>query len=191
MMAKRRDGKNLPQRRRLERLETLARHLRPAHLVEPPEGVVRRAAALGDGLVPGKVGWLDWLAELLFDSALAPLPAGVRSAGRDERRLLYRLRASCAGADEEAPQLDLRIRREPSGAVELTGQLLPPWPEARVVARGGRVRREGALGANGEFLLRSLPARAAHLRLEIEGSGRQRLVLEELPSLPVGPREGA
>ena len=153
--------------------------LKGSHLHEPSQGTLRGVIALGSQLPEKKAP--PWWAVLVFDSAAEPIPVGVRSAGIAERRLLYQLHAR-AGA-EEACQVDLRIRREPRGTVEVTGQLLPPWKDARVEATVARTRRKQQLGEAGEFLFRGLPARAPSLRIEIQG-GQARLEIREVPLLP-------
>lgn len=162
------------------RREALARHLPGRHLVEPPERTIRHAVALAREL-PRERGWIAWVAELVFDSALSLQRAGVRAAGREERRLLYRVRPRPRGRGRDAAELDLRLRRDPRRGVELTGQLLPPWRGARVIARTGRVLRTAAVGPRGEFLLRGLPARAESFELRIEAPGPRRLVVEKVP----------
>lgn len=162
------------------RREALARHLRGGNLVEPPERTIRRALALARGL-PRRPGWIAWVAELAFDSTLSPQPAGIRAAGRGERRLLYRLRPRSRTRGREAAELDLRLRRDARGRVELTGQLLPPWPGGRAVGTAGRARRTAALGPRGEFVLRGLPARAEAFDLRIEAPGPKKLLVEKVP----------
>jgi len=162
--------------------DTLARALRGEHLAEPPAATLRRAIALAAEL-PRKRGFLSWVADLVFDSALSPEPSGVRAARRTERRLLYRATPRPRRRPlREAAELDLRLRRDAQGRVELTGQILPPWPGGRAVVRAGRLRRVARLGPHGEFLVKTLPARAESFRLEIEGPDRARLVLERVPA---------
>jgi hypothetical protein len=156
--------------------------LRGRHLQAPSAGALRKAQALGSGLDSRPAGGLQWLADLVFDSAAQPLPVGVRSAAAGQRRLLYEARSDSAA--EERCQLDLRVRREPAGTIELTGQLLPPWVHARVEATVGRTRRKKTLGESGEFLMRRIPARAGSIRLEIRGENGEQLVVQELPLLP-------
>ncbi len=156
--------------------------LKGTHLQAPSAGALRKARALGSRLRSRPVGVLQWLAELVFDSAAQPLPVGVRSAATGQRRLLYEARAGAA--TEDRCQLDLRVRREPAGTIELTGQLLPPWVRARVEATAGRTKRKKILGESGEFLMRGIPARAETLRLEILGEDGEQLVLQEVPLLP-------
>jgi hypothetical protein len=121
---------------------------------------------------------LGSLVQLVFDSALQPVPAGVRGGG-GERRLLFEIGKEAG--EKEACQLDLRLRREESGTVEILGQLLPPTRGGSVRARAARTRREARLGESGEFLLRGLPAQAASFRLEITRPDRTSITIEEVP----------
>jgi hypothetical protein len=113
---------------------------------------------------------------------MQPVPLGVRGGG-GERRLLYKVQA-----EEEAGQLDLRIRQEPGGTAEVVGQLLPPWPGARAEIRAARVAKTAVLGDGGEFLVRGLPAKAQRFRLKIERPDRSSIVIESVP-LPSASRE--
>ena len=82
---------------------------------------------------------------------------------------------------DEGAELDLRLRREPRGTVELTGQILPPIPDAWIEARSARTRRRQRLGKEGEFLVRGFPAASGTLRLEICREGSDPLVVEDIP----------
>ena len=156
--------------------------LRGKDLHEPPQGALRKALALGSRLVSGARG-SHWLIELLFDSAVEPLPAGVRGSTAD-RRLLFEARME---SDEAAGyQLDLRLRRARTGSLEVTGQILPPLLGGRVNARAGRVRRSQALGDTGEFVLRGLPRAADSLELQLEQADGSTLELPGIPLLPEG-----
>jgi len=153
-----------------------AEALKGRTLREPPAAVVRRAIALGHGLRSRSARGLDWLVELLFDSTAQPLPAGVRGAAGAERRCLYgarRAEASC--------QVDLRLARGPRGAVELTGQILPPPKGGWVEATIGKSSRRRKLGKTGEFVFRRLPGHARTLKLEILGEDARSLVIDDVP----------
>jgi len=160
----------------------LAETLAARSLREPPDGVLRRAIALGSEL-PAKTGAVQWIIERLFDSALEPLPVGVRSAGSSERRLLYEARPSGEG---EKRQVDLRLRRVADGGFELTGQCVPPLPGARVEVQAGRARKRETCGPSGEFLVRDLPAGSASLSLSIVGDDGAPLVIGDIPA-PAAP----
>jgi hypothetical protein len=156
--------------------------LKGSHLRSPSAGALRKARALGSRLASGPVGGLQWLADLIFDSAAQPLPVGVRSARSGQRRLLYKIQSGSGAA--ERCELDLRVRCEPAGTIELTGQLLPPWARAHVEVSAGRTKRKKALGESGEFVIRGIPARAEALRLEIRGEDGEQLVVQEVPLFP-------
>lgn len=155
--------------------------LRTRHLHEPGRAALSKALALGGHLESSRGGAANWLATLLFDSASQPLPAGVRGVSAGNRRLLYE--ACVEGNQEKHCQLDLQIRRDPAGTIEVTGQLLPPWGPARVEATTGKTRRTKTLGESGEFLLRRIPSRARELRLEIRTEAGQSLVVPVIPLL--------
>ena len=152
----------------------LVRALRGKHLAEPPSGVLRRAIALGERLEP-RPRALRWLVDLLFDSAMQPVPVGVRG-GTSERRLLYKIQD-----DAETCQLDLRVRQEPSGGAEVVGQLLPPWPGARVEVRAAKLTKAASLGDSGEFLVRGLPVKAERFRLTIRRPDGTTVVIDSVP----------
>ena len=166
--------------RDLEKLERLAGRLDGKSLREPPAGVLRKAIALGASLEP-RPSLLERICELLFDSGAEPLPAGVRGAAAEERRLLYRF----AGEGLETAELDLRLRRESGGTVELTGQLLPPREGAVVELRSGRKSNRVALGEGGEFLLRHLSG-ATPLELVVDDGFGPPIRVGELPLPDVG-----
>ena len=163
-----------------EKLERLAGLMGGKRLVEPPAGVLRKAVALGS-LLEGKPSLVERICELLFDSGSEPLPAGVRGAATEERRLLYRL----GGEGIETAEIDLRLRREAGGTVELTGQLLPPREGAEVQLRSGSRTRKVKLGEGGEFLARSLPGTAA-LELVVDDGFGPPIRIGELPLPPAG-----
>ena len=166
--------------RKEERLEAFGALLKGEHLHEPPDGVLRQAIALGSQLQP-QPGLVERLFELVFDSAAQPLPAGVRGAAAEERRLLFRL----AGEGTDPAELDLRLRREAGGTIELTGQLLPPCEGAVAELRTGRKTRRVDLGEGGEFLARKLPSSPALELIIDDGTGRP-LRVGELPLPPTG-----
>jgi hypothetical protein len=158
--------------------DALIRDLGGRHLVEPSRRLLAEAIALGSRLTSPRKGAIAWVAELLFDSGLAPATAGVRSgASASERRLLYRCRT---GAAEEA-QIDLRLHAAVDGSVELVGQVLPPWRGASVETKLGRVRRRTTLGANGEFTLAGLPGGNATMAVAFRARGGSALVLDRVP----------
>jgi len=152
--------------------------LRGAHLVEPPEGTVRRAVALGERLRRPVDGVVGWVVRRLFDSAAAAAPAGVRGAG-SERRMLYEI---VPAGSAESRQLDLRIRHEGRGTRGLIGQILPPIPDARVTVG----RRSAVCDETGEFELAGLPGKGG-LTLRIDAPGAPAITVDEVAADPPGP----
>lgn len=166
------------RRKRIVSEPDLIRDLKGRHLVEPSRRVLAEAIALGSRLVPARKGVAAWIAELLFDSGLAPATSGVRNgAAASERRLLYRC---VTGADGEA-QIDLRLHAAADGTVDLVGQILPPWRGASVATKSGRVRRQAVLGANGEFAVAGIPGGRDTMSLEIRGTDGSSVVLDRVP----------
>jgi len=147
------------------------------NLFEPPDGVLRSSFALASRLPESTKSVLGWMIRCLFDSEASPIPAGVRSGGPAERRVLYEIR-SHEGA--EPSQLDLRLRREARGTTEITGQLLPP-PESGSVRIGlpGKRARTTSFGIDGEFLFRGL-ASQPDWTVEIKLPGRPVILIEDL-----------
>lgn len=167
----------MTKRDREDRWERWVREALPGpHLRRPPASTLRKALALGSQLEP-RTGAATWLVKLLFDSSAQPLPAGVRGGTAGHRRLLYQARTEPG----EEVQLDLRVRRERGGTLELTGQLLPPWAGAQVVAFAGRGRRKLSMGDGGEFLAKRLSAGSEVLRLEIRAENGDELVIDDIP----------
>ncbi|HHN74072.1 MAG TPA: hypothetical protein ENK10_02460 [Acidobacteria bacterium] len=148
------------------------------HLHEPPAATVRKAEALAGRLPdPGRSG--GWLVELLFDSweSATAVRGDVLQL---DRRLLYRL-----VSDGDEREIDLRLRRDERGRLEVAGQVLPPEGAEQAVAVVGRRRRQQALGAGGDFLFRGLSA-AAPVGLEVVLADGGKIVIESLP-LPEDP----
>jgi hypothetical protein len=163
----------------LPTLEDWIRGFRRRQLQEPPEATVRRATALSVQLPPRRpAGVVAWLAELVFDSSRSPALAGLRGAPTGERRLLYDLRSP---GDDDAAQLDLRLRVERKGTVELFGQVLPPPVSGRILVRAAGRSRTAPLFPTGEFLIRKMPVRGATLAMEIVVPGRCSIVLDGVP----------
>lgn len=136
--------------------ETWQRVAQAAHRLpasEPPEFAVRVAKALYVAHVPPKAkGVKAFVAELLFDSALAPAQAGVRSLTTNPRQLLF-------GSGDY--RVDLRI--EPQDDVEkvaLLGQVLNAKNPGRdlgsvavSLSDGNRVLAKSETNRLGEFQL--------------------------------------
>ena len=81
----------------------------------PPEYAVRLAHALFAAVRPEKITLRRLVARLVFDSALEPLPAGLRAQDRVSRRALY---------EAGGYHVDIQLERQPaSDVVTLVGQL--------------------------------------------------------------------
>lgn len=136
--------------------ETWQRVAQAAHRLpasEPPDGTVRVVKALYAAHAPEKVkGVKSFVADLLFDSALAAAQSGVRSTTANPRQLLF-------GSGDY--RIDLRI--EPQDDVEkvaLLGQVLyakNPGRDLGCVAvslsEGNRVLAQSQTNRLGEFQL--------------------------------------
>jgi len=99
---------------------------------QPPESAVRiaKAAFAGAGFGSQKKG-SDSRVQVLFDSFLQPMLAGVRSAGAGARQMLYRA---------DPYQIDVQLEMKPSGnRVVVTGQLLS-LSDPNIIAAGTRIR---------------------------------------------------
>lgn len=120
---------------------------------EPPESAVRIAKALYSARQPRQAkGVRAFVAELLFDSALAPAQAGVRSLTANPRQLLF-------GSGDY--RVDLRIEpQDDADKVALLGQILNAKNPGRDLGRvavslseGNRVLAESQTNRLGEFQL--------------------------------------
>jgi hypothetical protein len=147
----------------------------------PPEEAVRQVKALFGLMGPsrGRSGPLG-LAERIFDSALHPALAGLRSASTTGRQMVYRS-GDCL--------LDLCLQMGARG-ISLVGQLLKTsnpaeaYSGARVVLWGAAVLAEATSNEFGEFLLEAR-ARAAAWMLVVEVAGRPTM-LARLPRTAEG-----
>lgn len=167
---------------RCTKLATLLRDVSTAARVElasPPSASLRLATAL---FVP-RPTFLDGarlLARLVFDSAKAPLPVGIRSGQAMSRQVLYR-----AGEFD----VDLRLEYDAvSPRVALVGQianrLAPTQPVADVpvtVTAGSRVVAQTTASATGEFQLEY--QRQPRMRLRVPMPAQQRWIDLSLPTL--------
>lgn len=129
---------------------------------EPPAYAIRLAQAIYPYAPPEKSRLQKLVARLVHDTALAPLPAGIRNQERLSRRALY---------EAGGYHLDLQLELEPSrGVITLVGQLadriqpststaeVPVW----LMDREGMVKTT-VCNELGEFQLEYQPRR--HLRL--------------------------
>ena len=99
---------------------------------QPPESAVRiaKAAFAGAGFTAAIKG-AESKVQLLFDSFLQPMLAGVRSAGAGARQMLYRA---------DPYQIDVQLELKPGGnRVVVTGQLLN-LSDPKITATGTRIR---------------------------------------------------
>lgn len=170
---------------------TLERLLSARSLTDPPRDVLQRALQLKALLPRAPESLGEWLVRLVFDSGMQPLPAGLRAGAAtapSERRLLFEARRT--GETGAPRQVDIRVRRESGGDLEVAGQCLPPWsPEAGAVTvevRSGKTSRRATLDDSGEFLLRRLPSRTESLSISWTAGDQLLLSLESVP-VPEGP----
>lgn len=127
-----------------------AAHRLPAS--EPPEGTVRIAKALYAAHGPQKAKGKSLVAQLLFDSSLAPVRVGVRSSAANPRQLLF-------GSGEY--RVDLRIEpQDDADTVALLGQILHASNPGRNLGsvavslnEGRRVLAKSQTNSLGEFQL--------------------------------------
>ncbi len=135
--------------------------------IEPDDSVVRFAKgsfALRTDRHPKRSR--GFLAELIFDSSLEPLPVGVRSSTASSRQLLF-------GA--ENLRIDLRLEPQiDTESVALIGQLLDAadpgkGPAAATVAllRAGKLVAETKTNRFGEFQLGCDPSAGLELRVKL------------------------
>ena len=131
-----------------QRVQDVARH---EHSYQPPDSVVRSIKGTFALHGPRRAGRAALaVAELLFDSARNPLPAGVRSTGTALRQLLY-------GAGNY--RIDVRIEPQPdSRKVAVVGQVLnSAEPDEAIgvapvsLVRGGKVLATSVTSPFGEF----------------------------------------
>jgi hypothetical protein len=145
----------------------------------PPRDVVRLAKAI---YTPPPSERL--LARLIFDSFLAPLPAGVRTQDRQTRQAVYEAGSYC---------VDLRVEHQPRrGTTTLVGQLADrdhPGANAADVSVLLKTKQKTIASAPcdqfGEFYLEYRPAPSLRLDVCLGNSGRVlELPLSELMDEP-------
>lgn len=149
-----------PCRERVRALGALVETMRSDRSGDVPAFLRERALAVfapAAGTAPAR-GLLERLAELLFDSLDAPVPAAARRSVGEARRLRYAMGAGTLEIEievESATQRTLRGRLDHEDAALCS-------LEARV---GDEVRR-AAFGEGGAFALSGLPAGALELTIE-------------------------
>jgi hypothetical protein len=148
---------------------------------QPPEEAVRQVKALWGLIKPSgrRPGPLR-LAERIFDSALSPAPAGLRSVSTTGRQMVYRS-GDCL--------LDLRLPVGSRG-ISLVGQVLnasnpaEAYSGARVVLWGASVLAQATSNEFGEFLLEAEVCKPPWM-LVVEVAGRPTMVVR-LPNSAQG-----
>ncbi len=170
--------------RMVETLTAVADVSRRESLYEPPDRALRYAKAIYSLYRPEKSGLTRLIALLVLDSAVAPLPAGMRSEDRLSRHLVYQA---------ESYYLDLQLEYQPSGRVTLIGQLanqsLPAISTANVpVCLMERTTLLATTLCNqlGEFHLECAPSRNLRLHLPLPTAGKQL----EVPLSDLDPDSG-
>lgn len=133
----------------------------PAWLRERAVDVFRPAAS-----EPARRPWAEVLAELVFDSLRAPLPAAARRSVGEARRLRFRV-----GAHE----LDFEIEREDAALLGVRGRLTAPEPALWTIQVAcGAERFRARPDASGAFAFTSVPYGTLELTLDAP-DGRFRL----------------
>lgn len=154
-------------------LSALSNAARGEAQYDPPDRALRYARALYSLHRPEKTGFARLIGRLVHDSALAPLPAGMRSeAQADTRHLLY---------EAGGYYLDVQVEQQrESGRVSLVGQIaarnnpdahtanLPVWLLDRT-----NVVASTLSNRFGEFQLEAAPARNLLLRVPLPDVGKR------------------
>lgn len=149
-----------------QRVRTTAQREKGYH---PPESAVRSMKGTFAIQGPRKATrGIRAIAELLFDSARDPLPAGVRSTGAAPRQLLYGVGGGYRIDVQINPQAD-------TGKIDVAGQVLNSVESSRVHAlrvallRDRKVLSESVTGQFGEFQLIADPTGRFHLKVGLPG----------------------
>jgi hypothetical protein len=158
-------------RRTVEMLRTVADLALKEPGYEPPEHAMRYAQAIYSLYRPEKSGLARLIARLVHDSALVPLPAGIRAEDRLSRHLVYQA---------DSYHLDLQLEFQPSGRLTLIGQLAnqeePAISTANVpVCLMERTTLLATTLCNqlGEFHLECASSRNLRLHLPLPSAGKQ------------------
>jgi hypothetical protein len=124
-------------------------------LIDAPEALIQRAIDVfqATATVPQPGLLQRWLANLTFDTGLAPAAAlGLRSGGVGARQLLF---------SSEGRDIDLRLVAESSAergrAWRLSGQILGPDAKGTVLVRYQNTLRSTAWNDLAEFSLDGIP----------------------------------
>lgn len=146
---------------------------------EPPESSLKSALNAFRLRKPEKVNLVSVMAQVVFDSFLQPLPAGVRQSVVTDRQVLYQ-------ADEM--QLDLKIEKTNEENESLIiGQLIPKEkaseqsPSFKAVLREGeRVVQSAYSNALGEFVFHVVPKQSYDLEILLAES--KKILLTGIPT---------
>jgi hypothetical protein len=157
--------------RTVEMLRTVAELALKERGYEPPERALRYAEAIYSLYRPEKSGLARLIAQLIHDSAMVPLPAGIRAEDRLSRHLVYQA---------ENYYLDLQLEYQPSGRVTLIGQLANQGAPAISTANVPvcLMERSTLLATTlcnqlVEFHLECAPSRYLRLHLPLPTAGKQ------------------
>jgi len=141
---------------------------------EPPDRAMRYAKALYSLHRPEKTGFARLVGRLVHDSALVPLPAGMRSEAQTDapRHVLY---------EAGGYYLDVQMEQQPeTGRISLVGQVaarnnpdantgnLPVWLLDRTTLVASTTSNRF-----GEFQLEGVPARNLLLRVPLPDVGKR------------------
>jgi hypothetical protein len=153
---------------------------------EPPEGAVRTVKALYSAHKPQKTKQMrPFVGELLFDSSLMPLQAGVRSSVTSPRQLLF-------GSGEY--RVDLRIEPQvDADMVSFLGQILHETDQARnlgsiavTLVHGRKTLAASQTNHLGEFHLQCDLKPALELRVMLPDSQISIPLVDPLRDRPQG-----
>jgi hypothetical protein len=134
-----------------------------------PAAVLRRAQAIARLHQPEKVGLVQLIARLVYDSFREPLPAGIRTDRTGTRQILYEAGDIC---------IDLRLEFERAGRlVSLVGQVSSCDQSDRCVAAlpltlmsGAEVLAQTTTNQYGEFQFEYEPRQPLSIHLAWQGS---------------------
>lgn len=177
-------------RRTVEMFQKLVPMARAEATMEVPEFAVHCAKAIAALARPERVEVAPRLgSRLLFDSFLAPMPAGIRSQNRITRQTLY---------ETGDYAVDLRQEYERvSGRVTLVGQIgnrtAPETPVASVpvyLRCGRKVVAHATSNQFGEFQIEYTPQRNLRLDIPVASSGRSGAAKKEGVSRRAKGRQG-
>ncbi len=165
---------------RCKRLVTMLRQVtaiaRAETDAEPPKAAIRYAKALFSLHRSEKSGIARLIGQLIHDSGLAPLPAGLRAQARSTRHLLY---------EADTYYLDVQVEHNPGvERLNFLGQLydrsVPPTSTANLpiwLMHRNRLVASTFSNRFGEFQLECPAARTLQLRVPLPALGKRMDVL--------------